>query len=112
MKALLGRSLIGPGGVRFMSDIALPLEKNLIFQFSTELLNKEISMHGYLVWMEEISANLYEYGVEFIVNENERADLIRTLNQVQIKIKNDMFFDEGCFTSYSPDIYFKRKNNN
>lgn len=101
---------IGPGGMRFISNIILPLEKDVILQFITQLIGRDINVHGYLVWMEESGTNLYEYGVEFIVNENERADLIMTLNQVQIKMKNDILFAEGSFTSFSPDLYFKRKN--
>lgn len=98
---------IGAGGLCFISNIRLPLEKDIILQIITELIGQEIKIFGILVWMKEIDCNLYEYGVEFIINENERTDLITILNQVQVKIRNDILFADGRFTSHSPNVYFK-----
>lgn len=98
---------IGAGGLCFISNIRLPLDKGIILQFITELIGKEVKIHGSLVWTEEIDHNLYEYGVEFIIDENERTDLITTLNQVEIKMRNDILFADGRFISHSPKVYFK-----
>lgn len=58
--------------------------------------------------MEKIQDdNLYEYGVEFSLDENERTNLIRILNNVQIKMKNNPLFADGSFVASSPSIYFK-----
>jgi hypothetical protein len=50
--------------------------------------------------------DLFEYGVEFTVDENDRADLIKILNQVQIKMRKDILFSEGSFVSSSKELYF------
>ena len=50
---------------------------------------------------------IYEYGIQFTFDENKRVDLIRILNQVQIKMKNNMVFSEGSFVSETPALYFK-----
>jgi hypothetical protein len=100
---------IGPGGLCFLSNISLPIERDLILQFTTELLEEEIKVFGHLVWTEEYT-NYHEYGVEFIVDENERADLVKILNQVQIRMKNDILFDEGNFITIGPNSYFKKLN--
>lgn len=111
-KVDVGRTMIlikniGPGGLCFLSNISLPIERDLILQFTTELLEEEIKVFGHLVWTEEYT-NYHEYGVEFIVDENERADLVKILNQVQIRMKNDILFDEGNFITIGPNSYFQK----
>lgn len=98
---------IGPGGLCFISNIRLPVTKNVILQFTSELIDKEIKVHGYIVWMHEIGNNLYKHGVEFTIDENERTNLTRILNQVQIKMRNNIMFDDGRFVSKSYRTYFK-----
>lgn len=50
---------IGPGGLCFISNIRFPVEKNLVFKFSTNLVEKEIIVYGNPVWTDEID-NLEE----------------------------------------------------
>lgn len=97
---------IGPGGLCFLSNIKMPIKKHFIIQCSTQLIGEEIQVCGHLVWAEELEPNIYEYGVEFIIDENERGNLIKILNQVQIKMKKDLLFAEGNFTPYSAKKYF------
>lgn len=90
---------IGPGGHCFISNIKLPVDKDVILQFKTELLGEEIKVYGYSVWNEEIEDNMYKYDVKYTIDENSRVDLIKVLNQVQICIKNDILFADGRFIS-------------
>jgi len=99
---------IGPGGLCFISDIKLPVEKSLILQLTTELLGKEIKVFGYSVWAEEIYNNVFKYGINYTIDDNMLDDLVKILYQVEIKMKRDVFFADGRFVSGSPDIYFKR----
>lgn len=98
---------MGPGGIRFVSNFKFPIERDLILQFITQLMDQEIKVYGYPVWREEFDDNLYAYGLEFTLDETERVDLIKILNEVQIKMRKNILFAEGSFTSDSPDIYFK-----
>jgi len=97
---------IGPGGLCFISDLQLPVEEGIILQFITQLIEDQIKVHGHPVWIEEIEGGLYEYGINFTMDENDRVDLIKTLNQVQIKMRNDILFAEGSFIKVSPVAYF------
>ena len=99
---------MGPGGVCFISNIRLPVKMSIILQFKTELLGEEISVYGCPVWAEEVQGNLYEYGIKFTFEENERSALIRVLNQFQVKNKNNFGFTDGRFISDSPIRYFDR----
>ena len=83
---------MGPGGLCFISNIRFPVKRNVILQFITELLDEEIIVYGHPVWTGEIDEKIYEYGIQFTFGENKRVDLIRVLNQVQIRMKNNMVF--------------------
>ena len=52
---------IGPGGLSFVSNIMFPTEKDIILQFVTQLIDNEIKVNGYPVWINEMGNNLYEY---------------------------------------------------
>lgn len=100
---------IGAGGLCFYFNVKLPVERENILQFKTQLLDVEIKVYGYIVWREEINDNLYKYGIEYTFDENDRTELIKLLNQVQIKMKNNILFAEGSFTSATPAFYFKSR---
>lgn len=99
---------MGPGGLCFISNVRFPAERGITLQFTTELLEEELKVDGCIVWAEEKKNNLYEYGVEFTIDENGRSDLIMELNKVQIKMRNNILFAEGSFTSDSYIQYFKK----
>jgi len=99
---------IGPGGLCFVSNIKFPVKNDVVLQFTFQLLGQEIVVSGYIVWSKkEEEDNLYEYGIKFIMDESERASLIRILNQVQIKIRRNILFSEGSFVSVSYKTYFR-----
>jgi len=45
---------IGPGGLCFISNIRLPITRNVILQFVSQLIGKEIKVRGFSVWIQEI----------------------------------------------------------
>jgi diguanylate cyclase (GGDEF)-like protein/PAS domain S-box-containing protein len=97
---------IGPGGLCFISNIIFPIQQLFTLKFNTVLLNNKIRANGNVVWSKEIDDNLYQYGVRFDMEEKENDDLMKTIFDVQIKMKTDDCFMEGSFTSHSPRSYF------
>lgn len=97
---------IGPGGLCFISNIKLPVEEDTILQFKIILLNKELELYGHPVRAINVGNIIYEYGVKFTINEAVRENLNKILIQVQIKMKNDILFDEGKFITCSAEEYF------
>jgi len=97
---------IGAGGLCFNSNMKLPIETDFILQFKTQLLGKELKVYGCTVWTEEIDDNLFEYGIKFTFDENDRSDIIKELNEVQIKMRNNILFADGSFVSGSAGLYF------
>lgn len=105
---------MGPGGMCFISNLKLPVGKDIIYEFSSELMDEKISAMAFVVWMRKIEDyDLFEYGAEFEVNEHERANIQKLLMKVQIKInKENMMFDEGNFVYGYPEDYFRMKKRN
>ncbi len=101
---------IGPGGLCFISNVKLPVQRDFILYFVTDILNKKLRVYGCPVWMEERKDGLFEYGIEFTFDEKYRTLIVKELSQLQIKMKNDVLFSEGSFTTISPKSYFKRIN--
>jgi len=97
---------IGPGGLCFISNIRLPIDKGIILRFITELLGEEIRVYGSTVWTKEIGGSLFEYGVEFSNDENKTTELIRVLSRVQIIMRKNIMFAEGSFISCTHNLYF------
>lgn len=98
---------IGPGGLCFISNIRFPVEKKILLKFTTNLMEKEMLLYGCPVWTEELDNKLYKYGVEFRIDSSHREDLFKDLSKVQIKMRNNILFDEGSFISLSYERYFK-----
>lgn len=98
---------IGPGGLCFISDLQLPVQREFIIQISTRLQRKKLVLKGHIVWEEESEEKLHKYGVEFIMEENERAELTKLLNTIQVKMKRNIMFTNGSFTLYGPQKYFQ-----
>lgn len=97
---------IGPGGLRFVSNIKFPLEREFTLEFETTLLNKPIKTYGSPVWLEETEDNFYQYGVKFSIDEEDREELMKILYEIQINKKKNTFFEDENFTNDSPSLYF------
>jgi len=98
---------IGAGGLKIISDIRFPARRSILLKISTELLGKDIDLIGTILRTEELSNGLYGYGIKLIMDENDRTKLINLLNEIQIKMRNNVLFNEGSFTSLEPPAYFK-----
>lgn len=97
---------IGPGGLCFMTKVRFPIKRDIIIQFSTELMEKELKVYGRLVWAEEIQENIHQYGIEFTFSENEQEELTRILNQYQVRLRNNNGQYVGSFIHESYNQYF------
>ncbi|MEK4495422.1 PilZ domain-containing protein [Ureibacillus sp. FSL W8-0352] len=72
---------IGAGGLRFISNLNLPIRTDILYQFITELLRESILLNAKIVWKEEVNEDLAEYGVKFIFeNDEERAKFTTILD--------------------------------
>ena len=95
---------ISPGGLCFISNIKLPVNKEIELQFTVNLYRKELILQGNLVWFREDESNLYEYGVKLKNDEKQKKMLTRILNQLQIMMEDNLPDDKQI--SCCPKDYF------
>ncbi len=100
---------IGPGGLCFLTNVNFPLKRDLILQFGTELMGQVLRVHGTPVWREELELGIVTYGLEFNIDENARMKLTGLLNQVHIRVKNDVGFNDGRFIATSIRTFFHKE---
>jgi len=86
-KATIYIKNIGGGGLCFVSDLNLPAGDQMILAFGFELKSDPFVLDGHIIWKKKLKKG-FEYGVEFLIDENERAHLIKELNQVLVSQKN------------------------
>jgi FOG: EAL domain len=98
---------IGPGGLCFISNIQFPIEQGFTLQFETSLLNNKIKVYGNPMHMKKFNNHLYQYGVKFSINEDERDELTKILFEIQTIVKRNTIFEDSSFTFDSPSVYFK-----
>jgi hypothetical protein len=70
---------LGSGGLRFLSNLHLELDQEIIFSFESELLEGKIHLPGVIIWTEEISVGLFQCGVHFETPEHTRMFLNKLL---------------------------------
>ena len=86
---------IGLGGLCFSSPLKLPARKNMILQFTTEIFSTRWRLKGKIVWQKEVDDQNNQYGVEFILNDVNREELLRALNKLQVRLKQKTIL-HGC----------------
>lgn len=87
-KTLIAVENIGPGGLGFHSSIRLPNKRGVVLAFDTTILDHVLKLYGQIVWSREAGEHNYEYGVELLIDEAERANLTKILNQLQILFRH------------------------
>lgn len=79
---------ISVGGLRFVSNLKLPIRGDVVYRFITDLLGKSVTLNGSIVWKEEINEELLEYGIKFNSGEAELASFSTLLDSFIILLKN------------------------
>lgn len=78
---------IGPGGIRFMTPLTLPVNPYVVLEFQTRILDRELHFHGYIVRRTEGDVEFKEYGVKFMLDETEQAELTSLLHLMSIRLR-------------------------
>lgn len=96
---------ISLGGLRYLSNINLPIREDFTLQFTTVILNKRVRVIGKNVWKSEVNG-LYRYGFEFSITERERDQIASVLNQLTLKLKTNPLVPGCPFWQGSKRDYF------
>ena len=101
---------IGLGGLRFLSELRLAVHRDIILEFETEILGNLIKMYGTVVWMRELKSGIYQYGIEYLMDEYERSVLTQLLNKLTILLRKNALVPDCSFVTIDPYAFFKNKS--
>jgi len=96
---------IGPGGLRFLSNIKLPAQSDITLKFQVRLVDEELTIYGTIIHAFE-QDDIYRYGVKFTVDETKREDLIKHFNRLQLKLKSKRLLPKLPFITEGVQLYF------
>jgi hypothetical protein len=89
--------------------IRLHVHPAIILEFETEILGTMIKIHGSIVWTKELKADIYQYGVEFLIDENERSDLAKILNRLAVLLRKNPIVPDCRFVQVDRYKFFNQK---
>ncbi|MDV6377063.1 EAL domain-containing protein [Sporosarcina sp. GW1-11] len=102
---------IGLGGLRFLTDLKLTVNPNIILEFETHLFGETIKLLGSVVWMNEVKLDMYQYGVEYTIDEGERAEVAPILNKLAIKLRKSPLVPDCSFVTEDRYVFIKNLRN-
>jgi len=99
---------IGLGGLRFLSNIRLTVHRDIILEFETEILGETITLYGSVVWMKEARPGIFQYGLEFLLEESERPHLAKLLNKFAILLRKNPLVPDCSFVKIDYMDFFRQ----
>ena len=100
---------IGPGGIKFTSNMQLPVRPDVNYQFETTIMNYAIVVNGFIVWKNEVKDGFFEYGVEFSISEKDRDQLLKILNIFSLELKKNPFVSDSDLVQEDKYYYLKKR---
>lgn len=97
------------GGLKYVTSINLPIRNDMMIQFSTMIMGKEVKFVGRNAWKFEIDG-LYEYGFEYTFNEAERDRFAPIFNKVILQLKEGAMLPDSSILQESKYDYLKSMN--
>lgn len=80
---------IGLGGLCFLSHIRLAVISVIILEFSLQIMGQTIDVCGHVVWSQEIDDNVYQYGIQFIMDEKTRDRFSKLLMDLELQLRKN-----------------------
>lgn len=96
---------IGLGGLRYYTDVNLPVEKDFVLLFNADILGKKRQFIGYNVWRKEVNG-LYQYGLQFVVTNKEQDLFSSAPEQLSHQLKSYYLLPNNSFLKDSLTKYF------
>lgn len=97
---------MGSGGLRFLSNIRLPVNREILLEFSTVILDRAMKMYGSVIWMKELKYGVFQYGLEFSIDEKKRIVFTQLLNKLAVLLKKDPLMPNCSFVQVNPYSFF------
>lgn len=79
---------LGGGGMRIHARQNFPVTPNLLLEFRFTLFHTEYRCLATIARKLLHSESIYEYGIMFSLDENERQTLLQSINLLNIRLRN------------------------
>lgn len=99
---------ISAGGIRFISQLRLPVKSQLNFKFEFEIIKEKFYLDGALVYKNEEKDNILAYGVRFEISDEERKRIENVINQLTVLTKLDIPIPDTEFVMEEPATYLAK----
>lgn len=99
---------IGPGGLRFASNVKLPVRSDVVLKFDVKVFNQIITLYGTIVRYPE-NEHFHEFGVKIIVDKQQREHLVKLFNHFQVQLRDNPLLPDHNFITESIPLYFKKE---
>lgn len=86
---------IGIGGIRFSSKLQLPVGEHIVYEFKFHILHKYYHIRGAIVWQKEDANKEFQYGVKFLIDDNDSPSYFTLFNNLAFTVKRNKS-DHGC----------------
>lgn len=104
---------IGPGGLRFLSHIDLPIICDILYEIQLTILEQILFLRGYIVRKSEISKGIFQYGLKFDITDVQRQLIVNAIDEIKIRFDSGNKFKNICFcTKDKIDCLSSRSINN
>ncbi len=97
---------ISLGGLRYISNVNLPVQEDFILLFVTEIFKNKREFTGRNVWKKPVNG-LYEYGVEFTMSDKEREQFAPVFRQLSDRIRINPLLPDCSFLREDAYQYFE-----
>ncbi|GAA4704345.1 PilZ domain-containing protein [Brevibacillus fulvus] len=78
---------IAAGGLRFLSNLSLPVDSRVVLQFETEVLGQQVKVYGHTIRCSEIMDGIKQYGFLVTMDEEKHAELAALVNKLSIRLR-------------------------
>lgn len=99
---------IGPSCMQFLSDIRLPIQRDVLFKFETEILGEGITIYGKVVWTKELQNGIFQYIVDLTFDEKEQSSFIDMINKVSEILLENRTIPNSNTIEVDWETFFKR----
>ncbi|WP_134702256.1 PilZ domain-containing protein [Ammoniphilus sp. YIM 78166] len=72
---------ISGNGLRFSTDLRLPLTEVILYKFALLLTGHDLSFHGKIVRVEQLQDSTFDYGVQFLEEHKFLTHIIKKLSE-------------------------------
>lgn len=102
---------ISAGGIRIHSRLDLPLMQSLLLEFDIELFHSKLKLLGCVLRKQPLENGIFEYGVEFILDNPLREQLLSHIHMLSIRLKHNQVLTSCSFCSEEEWKEFYRPEN-